>query len=203
MEKDFKDISILLEEALKEFSENRYDTASLNNILKNANISKGSFYYHFSNKKDLYIYLLKSIVDIKMNFFSKYIKDNNISIEKYNLFEVLRVTTTAGFNFAKEYSQYNKLGLRIIREDSKEVKKELEEFTKKSYEDFLVPLIHSSIENKELREDFSIDFLTKLVINIFTHFSNVLFEDDIIDYDKAFMEMEAFIDFIENGLKRR
>lgn len=38
----------LQEAAINEFSMKKYEDASLNDILKNAGMSKGSFYHHFS-----------------------------------------------------------------------------------------------------------------------------------------------------------
>ena len=41
------------------FIENGYDGASLNEIIQKAGISKGSFYYYFEDKSDLYLTVLK------------------------------------------------------------------------------------------------------------------------------------------------
>ena len=40
----------LREAAFDEFSKRRYEQASLNDIIKNAGISKGSLYHHFGDK---------------------------------------------------------------------------------------------------------------------------------------------------------
>lgn len=50
--------AIIINAALKEFAKNGFDQASTNTIVKEANISKGSLFNYFNNKKDLYIYLL-------------------------------------------------------------------------------------------------------------------------------------------------
>ena len=56
MEKIFKNIDIekrdrIINSALEEFSKNRFEKASTNNIVKNANISKGLLFHYFANKK--------------------------------------------------------------------------------------------------------------------------------------------------------
>jgi AcrR family transcriptional regulator len=54
----------------KEFAEQGYKRSSLNNILKNSNISKGFFYHYFKNKEEFYNYLVDFSIDIvveKMN----------------------------------------------------------------------------------------------------------------------------------------
>ena len=49
----------ILDEARLEFIRNGYDRASLNTIIREAGISKGSLYYYFEDKIDLYITVLK------------------------------------------------------------------------------------------------------------------------------------------------
>jgi len=48
----------ILDFALKEFSEYPFSEVSLNKIIKNAEISRGSFYTYFADKYDLLMYLL-------------------------------------------------------------------------------------------------------------------------------------------------
>lgn len=48
----------ITQEALEEFAENSYSESSTNNIVKRAGISKGSLFKYFTNKEDLYFYIL-------------------------------------------------------------------------------------------------------------------------------------------------
>lgn len=62
MDEIFKNIDVkkrdrIINSALEEFSKNKYDKASTNNIVKNANISKGLLYHYFASKKELFEYL--------------------------------------------------------------------------------------------------------------------------------------------------
>ena len=51
----------VLEAAAEEFAQHGYQAASLNQILVAAGMSKGSFYYYFENKADLYLSVLRDI----------------------------------------------------------------------------------------------------------------------------------------------
>jgi AcrR family transcriptional regulator len=53
----------ILDFALKEFSEFPFSEVSLNKIIKNAEISRGSFYTYFADKYDLLMYLLSIFKD--------------------------------------------------------------------------------------------------------------------------------------------
>jgi len=49
----------IINAAIKEFVQSGFDKASTNEIVKRANISKGSLFNYFNSKKDLYLYLIE------------------------------------------------------------------------------------------------------------------------------------------------
>ncbi|MBF0440825.1 MAG: TetR/AcrR family transcriptional regulator [Oligoflexales bacterium] len=48
--------------ALREFSENEYDKASFNRIISSSGVSKGSMYYYFDSKEDLFSLIMKNCI---------------------------------------------------------------------------------------------------------------------------------------------
>lgn len=53
----------ILNACIEEFAVNNYDKASTNNIVKNAEISKGILFHYFGNKKNLYLYVFDYAVE--------------------------------------------------------------------------------------------------------------------------------------------
>ena len=53
----------ILDVAQAEFAAHGFDKASLNHIIIEANLSKGAFYYYFDNKADLFIVVVKRLID--------------------------------------------------------------------------------------------------------------------------------------------
>ena len=53
----------IIKAAIKVFSAEGYDSASMDEIARVARLTKPMIYYHFKNKKDLYLYLLESHVE--------------------------------------------------------------------------------------------------------------------------------------------
>ncbi|MEN6461288.1 MAG: TetR/AcrR family transcriptional regulator, partial [Syntrophomonas sp.] len=51
----------IFEAAVQEFSTRRFSDASINQIVKNAGIPKGSFYQYFADKEDIYLYMLAKV----------------------------------------------------------------------------------------------------------------------------------------------
>ena len=53
----------LLEAATREFSHRSFAEASINQIIKDAGIPRGSFYMYFDDKEDLFCYVMSGYVD--------------------------------------------------------------------------------------------------------------------------------------------
>ena len=72
----------IINAAIEEFSNHNIDKASINKIVKSANISRGSFYTYFNDKYDLLDYLIiyiKSPLEIKIR--QKFLKSKREFIE--------------------------------------------------------------------------------------------------------------------------
>ena len=89
----------LYEAALTEFAAHSFQDASLNDILKAAGMNKGSFYYRFADKMELYLSLLY-----------------RVGMEKIKLFEETGVSRTSG-GFFDEFRNMAILGLRLANQD--------------------------------------------------------------------------------------
>ena len=76
--KSFERKNELIEVALDEFTVKSYENASLNKIIKNAGVSKGTFYYHFEDKKALYIFLMEIAGGYQAEFINKHIEEQGL-----------------------------------------------------------------------------------------------------------------------------
>lgn len=67
---------LIYDAAIKEFSRVPYEEASINQIIQTAKISRGSFYMYFTDKEDLYYYLVtahkKNIDEMFMKIFQEH-----------------------------------------------------------------------------------------------------------------------------------
>src|SRR5690554_2370924 len=87
----------IIENAIKEFANNHYDKASINKIIKESDIAKGSFYQYFKNKQDLYNYLIDLIREKKL----EYVTNTMIKPQEYSFFDVLADMNKVAVKFAK------------------------------------------------------------------------------------------------------
>lgn len=67
----------IIEASLKEFGRVLLSDASINKIIKDANISRGSFYNYFKDINDLYIYSLNNYKEKFFEIFEKTIDNTN------------------------------------------------------------------------------------------------------------------------------
>lgn len=67
----------IMEIALEEFINNPYHSVSINKIIKDADISRGSFYTYFEDKNDLFNYLLSDFIETFFIYVSKTVENND------------------------------------------------------------------------------------------------------------------------------
>ena len=80
-----------LEAAWKEFTTCSYAEASINRIIQEAKISRGSFYQYFTGKHDLFLYLLKSLIStISQGFLAQLtVHDNDLFEAILGIFDLI------------------------------------------------------------------------------------------------------------------
>lgn len=199
--KDFEKKNQLIEAALNEFTNKTFDEASLNNIIKNAGMSKGSFYYHFKNKKELYTFIYVESGNAKINFLNKELKNSKEEIKDKNLFEILKLYGYFGFKFGKEYPVYYQFAKKLYEEKNEELIDDLKKKFTHISEAMLDDLIIRAVERKEIREDFSFEFISRLIKHLFISWDKVILKDiNEFDLDEIIRQYDDYLDFIQNGL---
>ncbi|HYE67757.1 MAG TPA: TetR/AcrR family transcriptional regulator [Anaerovoracaceae bacterium] len=190
----------LLEAALDEFLAKSYDEASLNNIIKNAGISKGTFYYHFKDKQALYLSLLQSLVDVKIEFVGSKLKDYSHN-EDLNIFENFKLQARFGAELAKEHPKYYLFGMMFLREKGNKIYEVAMDMVGDTSEKYFEEMLDKAIEKGELRAGVSVNFSKKILTYLFSRLSEIFdFKHEKLDYDLMLRNVDDFIDFMQHGL---
>lgn len=85
--------------AIDEFVEHGFKAASINRIVANSDISKGSFYQYFEDKRDVFMYLLGQLEREKMEYFNgRHPPSNNL-----DTFQYFRWMIKVGMEFNSAY----------------------------------------------------------------------------------------------------
>ena len=112
---DKEKIDRIINASLKDFAAKGFDLASTNVIVKEANISKGSLFNYFDNKKGLYA----SMVDYSTLIIEKIY--DVVDLDETDLFKKIEAIGLAKLNIQKRYPQVFDFLFSMATEDSKEV----------------------------------------------------------------------------------
>ena len=197
-ESRFKSRDVLMEESLNEFCENNYENASLNRIIKNAKVSKGSFYYHFKNKEDLYQHLLKRSVEAKWAFISQYTKEHTAEFEKMDIFDKFLYQAKAGLLFAEKYPRYNKLANMFVKEKGTPIYDKMVKVIGVDSSELLKLMIREAYAADELDKSFTLEFLISLLENLFAQY-DIIFKNTE-GLERNMDGLNQFVRFLKTGL---
>lgn len=80
--------------SIREFANHDFDSASLNRIINNLEVAKGSFYRYFDNKTDLYIFLIDYTIKKQLDYITDFEAEeehlDSIAIAKKLVLHVLQ-----------------------------------------------------------------------------------------------------------------
>lgn len=112
---------VIYEAALAEFSKNGYDLASTNKIVNSIDISKGTLFNYFGNKRNLYIFVVKKVLDFLTPIFLEDIK--NLSSD---FFERISQVSAAKLKLTLQYPEESNILLESFGTKFEDFKKELQ-----------------------------------------------------------------------------
>ncbi|MBU5483223.1 TetR/AcrR family transcriptional regulator [Clostridium sp. MSJ-11] len=188
----------ILNAAMKEFAQKGFENASTNEIVKEADISKGILFHYFKNKKQLFLFLYDYCVELNINeFYGK------INLDERDLFVRLRQILSIKFELMNRHPEMFKFLEVAYMEDSLNVKNELEstniKFTKSARNK-----IFEGIDISKFKDDIDVKKAINIIIWSLQKFSEQVMErakltSKEIDYDKAFAEADEYIEIFKNN----
>ncbi len=183
----------ILNAAMSVFSKVHYKKVTIDRIVNDAGIPKGSFYQYFEDKDDLYQYLFSQIGDQKKQALDQIKEiDEQLSFKEY----VIRLLE-AGRKFEAGDLKLMKLKEKFTNECSQEVKKKiLENEVPKSHE-LLEEVITSYIQKGELRKDLNSKLCAYMLTSCVLSLEYYQFEQE----ENMDTVISKILDTLLNGLK--
>ncbi|MBN2909970.1 TetR/AcrR family transcriptional regulator [Polycladomyces sp. WAk] len=183
--------------AIKEFVQKGFKNASTDEIVKEANISKGSLFYYFKDKKGLFLYLYDYCSEIVMNeFFAK------IDLNEHDILKRFREMLLLKIELIKRYPEIFEFMKVAYFEDAAEVKSDLErrnkEMITRSYQE-----LFGDIDLSKFREDIDAKRAVNIIIWTMEGFSSQQQEKakslslNDLDFDEILAEMDHYIDLLK------
>ena len=151
--------------ATDEFSEYGFEAASINRIVANSGISKGSFYQYFEGKADVFKYLLTVLEREKMEYFNgRHPPSNNM-----DTFQYFRWMIKAGMEFNSAYPRMTQAISRVLLGEGLYYGKTFGEYHQKALESFSM-MIQRAIERGEVDPSVDVD----LAVMVMDTWSNAI-----------------------------
>jgi TetR/AcrR family transcriptional regulator len=190
---DEKKRNRIINAAIKVFAQKGYQLASTNEIVREAEISKGLLFHYFTNKKELYLFLYDHLTEIfseeiytKMNWADKdlFNRYRQVAIIKLELFQLY----PAMFQFLRS----------VFTEDNLEVKGELEKRQKKLLESSNQKLF-TDIDYSLFREGIDINKAMNIIYWTLEGFgtkqqnNEKLLSLDVSELEKVIEEMDHYM----------
>ncbi|MFP4370697.1 MAG: TetR/AcrR family transcriptional regulator [Halanaerobium sp.] len=187
----------VIDAAMEEFAAHPYLKTSINRIIERADISKGSFYQYFKNKKDLYKYLIDLVTERKMEFLSQKIED----YQKQDFFPLLRKLFIAGIQFRNKYPLISAIGDRLLNGENEALKNEIYAESKPKSNEFFEELLEGAVSRGEVDPEIDIKFTAFMLTEFSISIVNYFFEhSDSDNLDQIMDYVDKMIYIMKNGI---
>jgi AcrR family transcriptional regulator len=156
---------VVVEAAIDEFASYGFEASSINRIVSNSGISKGSFYQYFEDKMDVFRYLMDLLANEKWEFFNgKHPPSPNL-----DTFEYFHWMIKTGMEFSSTHPRLVQAISRILLVEGLYYGKDFSEYRQMTT-DSLATMIKQAIKNGEV--DPSVD--VELAVMIMDTWSNAI-----------------------------
>ncbi len=142
----------ILNASISEFSENEYESASMNSIVQEAKISKGALFNYFINKSELYNYIYKLAVR-KVKKYLKKVRDESVDLPFENR---LRLIVEKGIRFIKKNPKLSKMYFQLRFSGNSPNQTQILNELQKMSEQYLENILRTAILKKEINENINI-----------------------------------------------
>lgn len=146
----------IINAAIKEFVKSGFDKASTNEIVKGANISKGSLFNYFNSKKDLYVYLIEYSTQIIERIVEQ------IDLNETDLFKRIENIGLKKLHIQQKYPQVFDFLVSAKQEESAEVKEVIMQKVDPIY-DQSTNKMYDQIDYSKFREGIDIEKAIEIV----------------------------------------
>lgn len=186
----------LKEAAIDEFAARRYVDASLNDILRKAGMSKGSFYHHFGDKFGLYLAMMDILVQKKLSFFYPLMQEN---VNTDDFFGVLKKVMQATAEFMMSDERMHHISNMLMEEDD-EFRNRLFGFFGFDYYKSFSEWVYQAVQSGQIDSSYPPGFVVKLIEVLFANIDKLVSGGSP---EKLLETAFQVIDVIQYGISRK
>jgi AcrR family transcriptional regulator len=191
--------------AVEEFAEYGFEGSSINRIVANSGISKGSFYQYFEDKMDVFRHLMDLLANEKMEFF----KDKHPPSTNMDTFDYFRWMVKTGMEFSSARPRLVQAVSRVLLVEGMYYGKDFVEYHQMTT-DSLAAMIKQAMKNGEVDPSVDVELAVMIMdtwMNAITAYimKEGLKQKDIIKWSRSAKTQETIdkmLYVMEYGLRK-
>lgn len=185
--------------AIKEFRDYYFDASSVNRIVDEAGIAKGSFYQYFEDKKDLYKHVMNIIIQKKL----EYMTPTLMNPKGLDIFSLIREMYVSGLSFALHNPDLLEISNKLLSDPNHELYKEIVEDNKGKSDQVFLQLLKMAEERGEIRAGVDLSLVAYLLTSLNISVSDYYMKrKDPKTYSEDMLDVvDSFLDVVKYGIK--
>ena len=183
----------LYETALMEFAAHSFRDASLNEILKAAGMNKGSFYYRFRDKMELYLSLLYRVGAEKLRLF----QEHDVSRTSSGFFDEFRNMALIGLKLAKKDARFAAFSRRLLQEEA-QVRERITACFGDMRASLLTDMVERAKDSGEFRSELKTETAVFVIETLLTHMDELVPAD--WDDESILGAVDQLLDVVRFGI---
>lgn len=186
----------IINSAMDEFSKYGYEKASTNNIVANANISKGLLFHYFSNKQGLFDFLINYSFEVMINEINE-----KVNWEEMDIFDRLKEIFMIKMKVSRKYPRiFHFFNIILEYKSVEEIMKE------ERVSNLLSKIYFQDIDYTKFKEDIDPVKALNIIKWTFEKYGDENLKkfqtDGLIDFDKVSTEIDEYIDILRLAFYR-
>lgn len=187
------ELPALYDAALSSFAAHSFRDASLNDILKAADMNKGSFYYRFRDKMELYLSLLYRVGAEKVRLF----QEQDVSHTSNGFFDEFHNMAIIGLKLAKKDPRFVVFSRRILQEETN-VRERIVECFGDMRGNILTDMVERAKASGEFRAELSTQTAVFVIETLLNHMDELIPVD--WDDESILRAVDQLMDVIRHGI---
>jgi len=185
----------IINAAIVEFSQNGYEKASTNAIVKRAGVSKGLIYHYFKNKQALYDYLIYYVFDLIMGEIER-----NLNFNEPDVFNRLKEVAIIKMGISIKHPNIYDIVPKFYENKTYEEIKELaESFSPNLYNRIMVENIDYSLFRDDVNVENALKILNWTIEKMGEEeMQNILVLQDKWNIDEYSKRFDSYMDILKN-----
>ncbi len=151
---------VIFDACVQEFSKNTFSLASINQIIKTASISRGSFYQYFNDKEDCYMYVLSEIAQVKLDI----LKQSVVDSPEQSFFKHIEDMIDQTLLWVKQEPDYYMIGYWMDYDDSEFIQKLMAYNTQNM--EYFKKMIQKDQQDGIISNNVDVDLLIRMILSI-------------------------------------